>query len=61
MEILFSGFVAEERKQDLIDYALLAGLISVVSITAITTLGLNIQTKYSAIVAAVTAAGAAAS
>ena len=39
MKNLFNRFVREEQGQDLIEYALLAGLISLASIAAITTLG----------------------
>ena len=57
MQNLFNRLVREEQGQDLIEYALLAGLISLASITAITTLGGNIQTKFTDIGTAVTAAG----
>lgn len=56
MKHLFSRFVHEEHGQDLIEYALLAGLIALASIGAITTLGGNIQTKFTDVGTAVTAA-----
>jgi pilus assembly protein Flp/PilA len=58
MKSLFNRFVHEEQGQDLIEYALLAGLISLASVAAITALGGNIQTKLAGVGAAVTAAGA---
>jgi pilus assembly protein Flp/PilA len=57
MKNLFSRVVREEQGQDLIEYALLAGLISLASVAAITTLGGNIQTKLAAVGTAVAAAG----
>jgi pilus assembly protein Flp/PilA len=56
MKNLFNRFVREEQGQDLIEYALLAGLISLASVAAITTLGGAIQTKFTTVGAAVTAA-----
>ena len=61
MKNLFNRIAREESGQDLIEYALLAGLISLASIAAITTLGGNIQTKFTDVGAAVTAAGPAGS
>jgi pilus assembly protein Flp/PilA len=46
----------EEQGQDLIEYALLADLISLASLAAITTLGTAIQGKFTAVGAQVTAA-----
>jgi pilus assembly protein Flp/PilA len=57
MKNLFNRFVAEDNGQDLIEYALLAGLISLASVTAIGLLGTAIQTKFGAVTTAVTAAG----
>jgi pilus assembly protein Flp/PilA len=57
MKRLLNRFVRDEQGQDLIEYALLAGLISLASIAAITTLGGNIQTKFGDIGTAVAAAG----
>jgi pilus assembly protein Flp/PilA len=56
MKNLFNRFVAEDNGQDLIEYALLAGLISLASIVAITALGAAIQGKYTQVGASVTAA-----
>jgi pilus assembly protein Flp/PilA len=39
---LFARFVREENGQDLIEYALLAGLISLVAVAAVTTVGTSI-------------------
>ena len=57
MKSLFNRFVREEQGQDLIEYALLAGLISLASVAAITALGTAIQNKFTAVGTAVTAAG----
>jgi len=57
MKSLFNRFVREEQGQDLIEYALLAGLISLASVTAITNLGTAIQGKFTAVGTAVTNAG----
>jgi pilus assembly protein Flp/PilA len=42
MKNLFARFVREEKGQDLIEYALLAGLISLVAVAAVTTVGTSI-------------------
>ncbi len=55
MKNLFNRFVREEQGQDLIEYALLAGLISLASVAAITALGTAIQGHFTAAGAAVTA------
>ena len=56
MKNLFNRFVREEQGQDLIEYALLAGLISLASVVAITALGTAIQGKFTAVGASVAAA-----
>lgn len=56
MKNLFNRFVAEDNGQDLIEYALLAGLISLASIAAITILGGAISAKFTQVGASVTAA-----
>ena len=56
MKNLFNRFVREEQGQDLIEYALLAGLISLASVVAITALGTAIQDHFDIGAAAVTAA-----
>ena len=43
MKNLFTRFVNEEAGQDLIEYALLAGLISIVSVIAITNAGTKVK------------------
>ncbi len=54
---LFNRFVREDAGQDLIEYALLAALISMASIAAITGLGTALQEKYLEIAPVVTGAG----
>jgi pilus assembly protein Flp/PilA len=44
---------AEEDGQDLIEYALLAALISVLAVAAITALGTKLQTTYQNIQASI--------
>ena len=46
MKALFKKFVREEEGQDLIEYALLAGFISLVAVTAITNVGKGINGVY---------------
>ncbi len=46
MKELFKGFVRDESGQDLIEYALLAGFISLVAVTMITNLGEGVNTVY---------------
>lgn len=46
MKALFNRFVREEAGQDLIEYALLAGFISLVAVLAITNVGKGINTVY---------------
>ena len=55
MKNLFNRFVREEQGQDLIEYALLAGLISLASIVAITRSARRLQGHYNTVGAAVTA------
>jgi pilus assembly protein Flp/PilA len=57
MKNLIIRIVREDAGQDLIEYALLAGLISLASVAAITALGGAIQGKFTGVGAAVTAAG----
>ena len=47
MKNLFNRFVREEAGQDLIEYALLAGLISLVCVLAITNAGSAVSTLFS--------------
>ena len=46
MRILFSRIVTEEEGQDLIEYALLAALISVVAVLAISAVGSKVTINY---------------
>jgi pilus assembly protein Flp/PilA len=46
MKALFTRFVREEAGQDLIEYALLAGFISLIAVVAITSLGQGLNSKY---------------
>ena len=43
---LFNRFVNEEAGQDLIEYALLAGLISIVCVLAISQVGTKVSTLF---------------
>ena len=43
---LCSRFVGEDEGQDLIEYALLAALISVVAVLAISAVGAKVTTNY---------------
>ena len=43
---LFKNFVQNESGQDLIEYALLAGFISLVAVVAITSVGSGVNTVY---------------
>ena len=46
MKNLFSKFVREDAGQDLIEYALLAGFISLVAVVAITNVGSGVNGVY---------------
>ena len=46
MKNLFVRFVREDAGQDLIEYALLAGFISLVAIVAITNVGKGVNTVF---------------
>lgn len=46
MKKFFTQFVQDESGQDLIEYALLAGFISLVAVAAITTVGTGVNTVY---------------
>jgi len=43
---LFKNLVQDESGQDLIEYALLAGFISLVAVVAITNVGTGVNTVY---------------
>jgi len=51
----FKSLVHDESGQDLIEYALLAGFISLVAVAAITTVGTGVNTVYGGIDAQVQA------
>lgn len=53
MKNLFNRFVREEAGQDLIEYALLAALISVVAVLAITSVGTKLLPTYQGIAASI--------
>jgi pilus assembly protein Flp/PilA len=46
MKNLFSRFIHEDQGQDLIEYALLAGFISLVAVVAITNVGTGVNKVY---------------
>ncbi len=46
MRQLFRRAIREESGQDLIEYALLAGFISIVAVTAITSIGQQVNNWY---------------
>jgi len=46
MKNMFKRFVREEAGQDLIEYALLAGFISLVAVVAITNVGTGVNKVY---------------
>jgi pilus assembly protein Flp/PilA len=46
MKNIFKRFVREEAGQDLIEYALLAGFISLVAVVAITSVGTGVNKVY---------------
>jgi Flp pilus assembly pilin Flp len=49
MKHLFQRFVVEDAGQDLIEYALLAGFISLVAVVAITNVGTGVNAVYNSI------------
>ena len=49
MKKLLNRFAADQSGATAIEYGLIAGLISVVIITAVTTLGTNIKNKFNAV------------
>jgi pilus assembly protein Flp/PilA len=46
MKNLIARFVRDEQGQDLIEYALLAGFISLAVVTAVTNVGTSLNTLY---------------
>ncbi len=55
MQNLFSRFVSNESGATAIEYGLIAALISVVIITAVTTLGTNLSTVFTKVATTLTA------
>jgi pilus assembly protein Flp/PilA len=55
MKAMLKRFVREEEGQDLIEYALLAGFISLVAVVAITQVGVGVNGVYNNINAQVAA------
>jgi pilus assembly protein Flp/PilA len=53
MKNLFNRFVREDAGQDLIEYALLAGLISLVCVLAITAAGTKVSGLFNNVQAAI--------
>ena len=49
MKQIFKSFVNDESGQDLIEYALLAGFISLVAVVAITQVGTGVNNVYGGI------------
>ena len=56
MKNLFNRFVREDAGQDLIEYALLAGLVALAATVGMKFLGTSLLNKFNALGAAVTAA-----
>ena len=53
MKNLFNRFVSEEAGQDLIEYALLAGLISLVCVATITSAGTKVSSLFDKVTTAI--------
>jgi len=53
MTTLITRFVGEEEGQDLIEYALLAGLISLVCVLTITNVGTKVSALWGQVAAAI--------
>jgi pilus assembly protein Flp/PilA len=60
MKNFLNRFVREDAGQDLIEYALLAGLISLVCVAAVTATGGQVKQLFEKVQAAVTSANTAA-
>jgi len=52
MTAIFSRFAKDETAATAIEYGLIAGLIAVVIITAVTLVGTNLTTKFNAVATA---------
>ena len=57
MKALFNRFVREEAGQDLIEYGLLLGIITVATITAIGAIGTKTKSFYQTLCTAIGASG----
>ena len=57
MKNLVSRFVQDEQGQDLIEYALLAGFVSLAVVTIVKTLGTSLNTLYGKVDTQVLTAG----
>ena len=53
MKNLFNRFVNEDAGQDLIEYALLAGLISLICVVAIKNAGTKVSTLFTNVAASI--------
>ena len=53
---LLSRLIREDEGQDMVEYALILGLISIIAVGAVTATGLSIQTIWNNVSAAVAAA-----
>ena len=53
---IFTRIVREEEGQDMVEYALIFGLVSIIAVGAVTTAGTSIQTFWNTISAGVAAA-----
>jgi pilus assembly protein Flp/PilA len=58
MKQLLISLVRDDQGQDLIEYALLAGFISLAAVAAITLIGTNLNTLYGTVNTKITAANA---
>ena len=58
MKNLINRFVREDEGQDLIEYALLAGLIALICVGAVTTTGEQVVALFDAVAAAIPPAAA---
>jgi pilus assembly protein Flp/PilA len=52
MKTLFAKFIADDNGATAIEYGLIAALIAVVVIGALTTIGTNLDTKFNAVATA---------
>jgi pilus assembly protein Flp/PilA len=57
MKALFNRFVREEAGQDLIEYALLAGFISLATVAVVDAIGGSLNTLYGKVNSQISSAG----